>query len=138
MNTALHTHLSRRESQIMDVVFRLGEASVSDVVARIPDGPAYNSVRVTLGILEKKGYLRHRQEGPRYLYRPAVSPEKAKASALRHLLQTFFDDSLSQAILTLLDLPGEALTQDELDRLAARIERARQAADAAASNGERR
>ena len=77
MNKPLPTHLSRRESQIMDVVYRLGEASVSEVVNRIADTPAYNSIRVTLGILEKKGYLRHRQEGQRYIYTPVMSPETA-------------------------------------------------------------
>lgn len=127
MKKPLHTHLSRRESQIMDIVYRLGEASVSDVVARMPDTPAYNSVRVTLGILEKKGYVRHRQEGQRYIYRPAVSPEKATESAVSHLLKTFFGGSPSKAILTLLDMSSERLSQEDLDQLAQWIEQARAA-----------
>ena len=129
MNRPLHTHLSRRESQIMDIVYRLGEASVSDVVARMPDEPAYNSVRVTLGILERKGYVRHRQDGQRYIYRPAVSAEKAKESAMSHLLKTFFGGSPSKAILTLLDMSSERLTQEDLDQLADWIEQARKESD---------
>ena len=125
MNGPFHTHLSRRESQIMDVIFRLGEASVADVVARMPDSPAYNSVRVTLGILEKKGYVTHRQEGQRYIYRPALSPETATRSALSHMLKTFFGGSPSKAILTLLDMSSERLTEADLDHLAEWIEHAR-------------
>ena len=109
----------------MDVIYRLGEASVADVVARMPDKPAYNSIRVTLGILEKKGYVTHRQDGQRYIYRPALSPEKATKSALRHLLKTFFAGSPSKAILTLLDMSSERLTQTDLDQLAEWIEHAR-------------
>ena len=126
MNKPLYTHLSRRESQIMDVVYRLGEASVSEVVNRIADTPAYNSIRVTLGILEKKGYLRHRQEGQRYIYTPVMSPETATHSALSHVLKTFFGGSPSKAILTLLDMSSERMTQEELDQLADWIEQARE------------
>ena len=129
MKNPLHTHLSRRESQIMDVIYRLGEASVSDVVARLPDPPAYNSIRVTLGILEKKGYVRHRQDGQRYIYRPAVSPEKATESAVSHLLKTFFGGSPSKAILTLLDMSSERLSDEDLDHLAQWIEHARKDSD---------
>ena len=129
MSKPLHTHLSRRESQIMDIIYRLGEASVSDVVARMPDKPAYNSVRVTLGILEKKGFVRHRQDGQRYIYRPAVSPEKATESAVSHLLRTFFGGSPSKAILTLLDMSSERLSQTDLDQLAEWIEHARKESD---------
>ena len=113
----------------MDVVYRLGEASVSDVAARIPDKPAYNSGRATLGILEKKGYVRHRQEGQRYIYRPAVSPEKATESAVSHLLKTFFGGSPSKAILTLLDMSSERLSDEDLDQLAQWIEQARKESD---------
>lgn len=129
MNKALHTHLSRRESQIMDLIYRLGEASVADVVTRMPDQPAYNSVRVTLGILEKKGYVTHRQDGQRYIYRPVLSPETATQSALSHLLKTFFGGSASRAILTLLDMSSDRLSQEELDHLAEWIEHARKESD---------
>jgi predicted transcriptional regulator len=91
----------------------------------MPDKPAYNSVRVTLGILEKKGYVNHRQDGQRYIYRPALSTEKATASALSHMLKTFFGGSPSKAILTLLDMSSERLTQNDLDQLADWIEHAR-------------
>jgi BlaI family penicillinase repressor len=124
-----YAHLSRRESQIMDIVYRLGEASVADVHQRMPDQPPYNSVRVTLGILEKKGYVRHRQEGQRYLYAPVVSPEKAKRSALRHLLKTFCEGSSSRAILTLLDMSSTRLSKEELDEIAEWIEQARKEAE---------
>ena len=125
MNQPLYTHLSRRESQIMDVIYRLGEASVAEVVEQMPDDPSYNTVRVTLGILEKKGYLRHRQEGQRYVYGPVISPEKAKRSAMGHLLQTFFQGSSSKAILAMLGMSDKRLTKEDLDEIAEWIEEAR-------------
>lgn len=129
MNDLLHLHLSKRESQIMDVLFRLGEASVSDVVAGMPDDPSYNTVRVTLGILENKGYVRHREEGPRYLYSPAQSLEQVKRSATRHLLQTFYEGSPSRAILSLLGMSAKALSEEDLDEIASWIEAARERAE---------
>ena len=125
MSKTLHIHLSRRESQIMDIIYQLGEASVSDVVDRIADKPAYNAVRITLGILEKKGYVRHRQEGQRYIYAPVVSVDKAKRSAISHMLQTFFAGSSSQAILTLLGMSGDRLSKEDLNDIAHWIEQAR-------------
>jgi predicted transcriptional regulator len=129
MEKPLYTHLSRRESQIMDVVYRLREASVADVVHHMPDEPAYNSVRVTLGILEKKGYVKHRQEGQRYLYSPVVPSEDATRSALRHMTKTFFRGSPSQTILTLLDLSSERLSEADLNEIAAWIDEARKKED---------
>lgn len=125
MSKSLHTHLSRRESQIMDAVYQLGEASVADVVERMPDDPSYNTVRVTLGILEKKEYLKHRQEGRRYMYSPVVPAEKAKRSAMGHLLQTFFAGSPSKAILTLLDMSSAHLSDQELEEIEGLIEQAK-------------
>jgi predicted transcriptional regulator len=125
MSKALHTHLSRRESQIMDVIYQMGSASVSDVVDRIPDRPAYNAVRITLGILEKKGYVKHHQEGQRYIYSPTVPVERAKKSAVSHLLQTFFAGSSSQAILTLLGMSADRLSKEDLDEISEWIEHAR-------------
>jgi BlaI family transcriptional regulator, penicillinase repressor len=122
-------HLSRRERQIMDVLYRLGEATAADIVARLPDAPAYNSVRVTLGILERKGYVGHRQEGPRYVYAPTIPADRAGRSAARHLLRTFFDGSPSRAILALLDSGSSRLSRMELDEIAAMIERARRRKD---------
>lgn len=125
MEEQLHLYLSRRESQIMDVLFRLGEASVSEVVSRMPDKPSYNSVRVTLGILETKGYVRHREDGPRYLYSPAQPTEQVKRSATRHLLHTFYEGSPSRAVLGVLGMSAAKLSPQDLDEIAAWIESAK-------------
>ena len=124
MNDALH-RLSRRERQIMDAIYRFGEASAADVMRALPDRPAYNAVRVTLGILEKKGLLTHRQEGPRYIYAPTIAPDKAKQTAMKHVLQTFYRGSTSAAILALLDGDAARLSRDELDEIARAIAQAR-------------
>lgn len=129
MGESLHTHLSRRESQIMDVVYRLGEASVADVVEEMPDEPGYNTVRVTMSNLEKKGHLTHREEGQRYVYRPSIPADEAKRSEMGHLLKTFFSDSPSQAILTLLDMRGERLGEQDLEEIAEWIRAARDGGD---------
>ncbi|HUR94208.1 MAG TPA: BlaI/MecI/CopY family transcriptional regulator [Gemmatimonadales bacterium] len=125
MPQPLQHELSRRERQIMDILYRLGEAGASEVVEHLPERPAYNSVRVTLGILERKGAVRHRQEGNRYVYSPTVPPEKARDSAMRHLVRTFFRGSPSKAILTLLDSPSTRLSAEELNDLAAWVEAAK-------------
>jgi predicted transcriptional regulator len=117
--------LSRRERQIMDVVYQLGEADVADVASRLPDRPAYNTVRVTLGILERKGHVVHRRAGARYVYAPTVPVEKARRSAMRHVLATFFKGSPSAAILTLLDGPEARLSRRDLDQIARAIAQAR-------------
>ena len=109
----------------MDAVYRLNEATVSEVVDMMPDDPAYNTVRVTLGILEKKGFVQHRQEGPRYVYYPTVPVEKAKTSVMSHMLRTFFEGSTSEAILALLDSPSSDLTEEDLEEISRWIENAR-------------
>jgi len=119
------TDLSRRERQIMDVIYRLGEAGAAEVVEHLPDRPAYNSVRVTLGILERKGLVRHRRDGTRYVYSPTVPAERARDSALRHVVRTFFRGSPSKAVLTLLDSPSTRLSAEELNELAAWVEAAK-------------
>ncbi len=125
MPKRIHTHLSRRETQIMDIVYRAGEASVAGVLEKMEDPPGYNSVRVILRILEEKGYLTHRQEGQRYVYQPTVAHERAVRSALSHLLDTFFEGSAPAAVATLLEMsPG--LDQAELDELAVLIDQARE------------
>lgn len=111
----------------MNIVYRLGEASVADVVERMDDDPGYDSVRVTLGILEKKGHLKHRQEGRRYVYSPTVSHAKASRSAVRNLIHTFFRGSPSRAILTLLGM--SRLSREELDEIARAIEEERRSHD---------
>ena len=117
--------LSRRERQIMDVLYRLGEGGAAEIVDHLADRPAYNSVRVTLGILERKGVVRHRREGTRYVYSPTVPAEKARESESRRLVRTFFRGSPSKAVLTLLDSSSTRLSADELDELAAWVEAAK-------------
>ena len=120
------TSLSRRERQIMDVIYRHGSATAQDVREQIADAPSYSAVRALLRVLEDKGHLKHRHDGPRYVYHPTVAREKARKSALKQLLATFFDDSPEAAVAALLDMSTDDLDQDELDRLASMIEGARQ------------
>jgi len=117
--------LGARERQIMDAVHQLGEGSVADVRRKLPDPPTYSTVRTMLRLLEKKGHLKHRRDGIKYVYRPAQAPEEARRSALQHLLKTFFAGSAGDAIATILDLPTEKMSSEEYDRLARRIEQAR-------------
>lgn len=120
-----HRDLSRRERQIMDIVYRLGRATAAEVRRELPEPPSYSAVRAMLRILEEKGHLEHRTDGPRYVYRATVSVEAARRSALRRMLRTFFDNSLEEAVATLLDVRSSNLSEAELDRLAAMIEEAR-------------
>jgi len=117
--------LSRRERQIMEAIYRLGTATVSEVMTELPDPPSYSAVRAMLGKLEAKGYLKHRQEGPRYLYLATVPHREARESALQRLVRTFFDDSPGKAATALLDMSAAAMTDEELDRLSALIQEAK-------------
>ncbi len=117
--------LSRRERQIMDIVFRRGKATVSEVLAELPSPPSYSAVRATLGILHDKGRLRRRKDGRRFVYSPTVSRRSARRSALEHLLGTFFEGSTERVVSTLLDIKASELTDDELERIRERIERAK-------------
>ena len=117
--------LSRRERQIMEIIYRRGRATAAEVLEDLPDPPSYSAVRAMLRILEDKGHVRHEQDGPRYIYLPTVARESAKRSAMRHMLQTFFDGSAEQAISALLDDSSSKLSDEELDRLAGMIDRAR-------------
>ena len=117
--------LGARERQIMDAVYRLGEASVSDVLAALPDPPSYSSIRTMIRLLETKGLLRHREEGTKYVYRPAHSREVAKRSALAHLVQTFFAGSAADAVEAILDPRVAKLTDDDITRLEDLIHEAR-------------
>ena len=125
LKTSAQNQLSRRERQIMDVVYRLGKATVSDVLERLPEPPSYSAVRALLRILEEKGHVRHQQDGPRYVYVPTIARDNAKRSALRHVLKTFFDGSAEQAISALLDENTSKLSSAELERLARLIDTAR-------------
>jgi len=115
--------LSRRERQIMDIIYARGQATAAEVVSALPDPPSYSAVRALLRILEQKGHLRHQQDGPRYLYLPIVSRERARRSALRSLVKTFFDGSSAQAAAALIDQSD--LSDEDVTRLAGIIEKAR-------------
>ena len=117
--------LGRRERQIMEVVYRLGEGSVADVRAQLPDPPSYSSVRTMIRLLESKGYLQHRQEGIKYVYRPTQSHDKVSRSAIQHLLATFFAGSAPDAMAAMLDANADQLTDEDLERMAELIESAR-------------
>lgn len=124
MPDPLTTQLSRRERQIMDVVYRLGQATAAEVLAELPEPPSYSAVRAMLRLLEEKGHVRHEQDGPRYLYLPTVHRDKARKSAMRHLVRTFFDGSTEDAVAALLQSDA-GIGDDELARLAKLIEGAK-------------
>lgn len=121
----MENHLSRRERQIMDILFELGEASAQDVQKRLPDPPSYSSVRALLGKLVEKGVVSFVQDGPRYIYSPVQNLDSARQNALQRLLRTFFGGSVSRAVNALLGSGCDDLSQEELDRIQAAIDRAR-------------
>ena len=125
MSPRPHLDLSRRERQIIDILYSQGRASAADVQAALHDPPSYSAVRAMLRILEEKGHVRHEQDGPRYVYVPTVARDNVKQSALRHVLTTFFDGSTEQAISALLGDQSSKLSDAELDRLARMIDQAR-------------
>jgi len=117
--------LSRRERQILEILYRRGKASAADVRADMDDAPSYSAVRAMLRVLEEKGHVKHQAEGLKYVYLPTVTRERAKRSAVKHLLDTFFNDSPEQIVAALLDVSATRLTRAELDRMAQLIEKAR-------------
>ena len=117
--------LGRRARQIMEAVYRRGTASVAEVRGDLPDGPSYSTVRTMLRLLEGKGHLRHRADGRRFVYAPVVTPTKARRTAVRNLLATFFGGSVERAVASLLEVERNQLTAADLDRLAALVEQAR-------------
>ena len=117
--------LGRRERQIMNVVYQLGEAGVGDVLARLPDPPSYSSVRKMLAVLEEKGHLKHRHDKNRYIYFPRVARDKASRRALKQLLKIFFDNSPTKAMAALIDSSTARLSASEFDELSRLIEKAR-------------
>jgi predicted transcriptional regulator len=119
------TRLGRRERQLLDAVYRLGKASVRDVLAQLPDPPSYSAVRAMLNLLEQKGHLRHEQQGNKYFYLPTVGRQRARSRAMQHVLRTFFDGSPAQALVALFDATAGKLSAEELDDLAGRIDKAR-------------
>jgi BlaI family transcriptional regulator, penicillinase repressor len=125
MSRPLHSALSRRERQIMDILFRRGRATAADVMAELPSDPSYSTVRTQLRVLEQKGHVRHEQEGLRFIYTPVVARQAARKSALRHVIETFFDGSPEKAVAALLGGEATKLSDDELDRIASLISKAR-------------
>ncbi len=121
----VHTNLSRRERQIMDALFQRGRATAAEILKAIPSPPSYSAVRAMLRVLEEKGHVRHDKDGPRYVFIPTVARERAKKSAIQHMMNTFFEGSASQTVAALLDVSARRLTDDELDRMETLIERAR-------------
>jgi predicted transcriptional regulator len=125
MAKPIHSTLSRRERQIMDILYRRGRAAAGDVMTELPGNPSYSTVRAQLRVLEDKGHVRHDEEGLRYVYAPAVPRHAARKSALRHLVDTFFDGSTEKAVSALLGGDAARLTDAELERIAAMITKAR-------------
>jgi BlaI family penicillinase repressor len=117
--------LSRRERQVMDVLYRRGRATAAEIHHDLPDPPSYSAVRAMLRVLEEKKHVRHEEKDLRYVYLPVVPREKARRSAAVHMLETFFDGSAEQAIATLLDVSSRDLSDQDFDRLSKLIERAR-------------
>jgi len=118
-------HLSRRERQIMDILYRAGRATAAEVRAGLHEAPSDSAVRTLLRILEEKGHVRHELEGPRFVYMPTVGRDKAKRSALKHVLDTFFGGSASQVVAALVDLAPGDLEKDEIARLQRIVDRAK-------------
>jgi predicted transcriptional regulator len=126
LKTTALTNLSRRERQIMDVVYRLGRATTTDVLEQIPEPPSYSAVRAMLRVLENKGHVRHVLEGKSYVYFPTLPRTRASRSALQNMLKTFFDGSTEKAVAALLDISRADLTDEEFARLSRLIDQARQ------------
>jgi BlaI family transcriptional regulator, penicillinase repressor len=121
----LHAVLTRRERQIMDVLFRRGRATAAEVLEDLPGSPSYSTVRTQLRVLEEKGHVRHEEEGVRYVYTPAVRRHAARKSALKHLVDTFFDGSAEKAVAALLGGEATRVSSEELDRISDLIAKAR-------------
>ena len=117
--------LTRREREIMDILYRRGRATAADVLEDMPNAPSYSAVRALLRILEDEGHIKHVQEGPRYVYLPAVARNDARKSALSHVVTTFFDGSVEQVVATLVESSRSKLSREELERLAQLIEKAK-------------
>src|SRR5262245_64068879 len=125
MAKPIHSTLSRRERQIMDILHRRGRSTAGEVMEGLPGEPSYSTVRAQLRVLEDKGHVNHEEEGLRYVYAPAVPRHAARKSALRHLVDTFFDGSAEKAVSALLGSDGARMSDEELDRIAELIDRAR-------------
>jgi predicted transcriptional regulator len=120
-----HVSLTRRERQVMDILYKRGKATASEVLVDLPGTPHYSTVRTQLRVLEEKGHVTHEEDGVRYVYMPATPRRAARKSALRHLVDTFFDGSAEQVVAAVLGGEGARLSDDELDRIAELIEKAK-------------
>lgn len=118
-------NLSRRERQIMDIIYEAGEATAAQVLERLPNPPSYSAVRALLRVLEEKGHITHKQDGPRYVFLPTVAPEQARQNALEHVVKTFFDGSTEKVVAALLDISEESLSEQDYQRLRSLIDKAR-------------
>ena len=125
MVKTLHAVLSRRERQIIDILYRRGRATAADVMEDLPGEPSYSTVRTQLRVLEEKGHVRHEDDGQRYVYTPAIPRGTVRRSALKHLVETFFDGSVEQTVAALLGGDATKLSASELDRIADLIEKTR-------------
>ena len=123
--SSTHTTLTRRERQIMDVLYRRGRATAAEVMNDLPGEPNYSTVRAQLRVLEDKGHVRHEEEGLRYVYVPAVPRHAARKSALKHLVETFFDGSAEQVVAAVLGGEASRLSDEDLERIAALVAEAR-------------
>ena len=120
-----HENLSRREREMMNIIYEAGRATAAEVRGAMTSPPSYSAVRATLRVLLEKGHLSHKQDGPRYVYLPTVTRDQARRSALRQLLRTFFDGSTNNAVAALLDMESSKLSADELERLGKMIDKAK-------------
>ena len=125
MRPPLHAALSRRERQIMDILYRRGRATAADVMDELTGAPAYSTVRTQLRVLESKGHVRHEEEGLRYVYVPALPRRAARKSALRHVVDTFFEGSTEKVVAALLGADGTRVSDEELERIAHLVAQAR-------------
>jgi len=125
MNQKLQNDLSKRERQIMAIIYRRKRASVRQVLEDVPNPPSYSAVRATMNILKDKGYLKHMRQGKKYVYSPTISQKKAINSAVKHLLTTYFDNSLEKAVTAILEIHNKDLTEEDFARLAQIIDKAK-------------
>jgi predicted transcriptional regulator len=129
MPKSQHRSLSRRERQMMDILYRRGRATAAEIHQALPDPPTYSAVRAKLRVLEEKGHVRHVEEALRYVYLPTVARDTARKSALRHLVSTFFEGSVERTVAALIDLSAANLAKEDLNRISELIERARKEQD---------
>src|SRR5438128_11472491 len=120
-----HRTLSRRERQMMDILYQKGRATAGEIHEALPDPPSYSAVRAKLRVLEEKGHIRHEEEALRYVYLPIVARDSARKSALRHMVSTFFAGSVQDTVAALLDLSAAKLTREDLERISQLVRQAK-------------